>query len=339
MQRKTNTHKPSFTKLTNLGARKLGAETLACSDDFFAPMHNLLKEGRGVFIEDKYTENGKWMDGWESRRKRIPGNDWCLIRLSVPGIIHGLDIDTNHFLGNHPPFASVEGCYYEGDVSVETLMSAQTNWIPLTGKERLEAGSHNFVRISQKQPFTHLKLNIFPDGGIARFKVYGDVYKNWSLLAPETQIDLVAARNGGRALLCNDMFFSHMQNLLMPGRGKNMGDGWETKRNRKPDNVDWVVIKLAHPGTVQKVLIDTAHFKGNFPDSCSIQGCLLDEEATVEENASYWQNLLPRQKLKADTEHIFESEIKNHGPFSHIKLNIFPDGGISRLRVLGTINF
>ena len=325
-------NQPDFTKLLDLAAEKLGGKTLLCSDDSFAPMENLIKPGRGIFIEDKYTDHGKWMDGWESRRKRTPGNDWCILQLGAPGCIQGVDIDTNFFLGNHPPHASLEACCIKSD----DINWDAVEWTEILPKSHLDAGSQNFYDIDSNATWTHLRLQIYPDGGVARLKVYGEVKKDLSSMA-DTQLDLVAALNGGRSVLCNDMFFSHMNNLIMPGKGKDMGDGWETKRNRTPNNVDWVIVQLAQKGTVDEILVDTKHFKGNYPDSCSIFGCVLEEGQSVEEDLVAWQELLPKSKLCADSEHHFNKELNNKGPFTHVKLMIYPDGGISRLRIYGTL--
>jgi allantoicase len=214
---------PSFTSLLDLASEGFGGKALACSDDFFAEKENLLKPGRGIFIADKYTDRGKWMDGWESRRKRIPGHDWCIIQLGASGIIKGLDIDTNFFLGNHPPFASVEACNFEGDL-LRNIDKA--SWKEILLKSALNPGSQHFFEIKSTEIWTHLRLNIYPDGGVARLKVYGEVYKDWKSVKAIDLVDLAAAVNGAKSVLCNDMFFSHMDNLLMPGRGVNMGDGW-----------------------------------------------------------------------------------------------------------------
>ncbi len=328
------TDQPSYTKLLNLAAEKLGTKALSCSDDFFAEKENLIRPGRGIFIPDKYTDRGKWMDGWESRRKRTPGHDWCIIELGAPGTIKGVDIDTNYFLGNHPPFASLEACNASGKVSIE-----DEKWIEILPKSSLNAGSQNFFEIPAKDIFTHVRLNIYPDGGVARLKIYGEVFKNWDEVKPGEMIDLASTLNGGKAILCNDMFFSHMDNLLMPGRGINMGDGWETKRNRTPNNKDWVIIRLGHPGIIKKILVDTCHFKGNYPDSCSIEGCSItsDDEKDIFSDKIKWQEILPKQKLQADHEHFFEKEITSSEPFTHIRLFIYPDGGVSRLRLFGTV--
>ncbi len=340
------TEHPEFTKLIDLAAGRLGGKALACSDDFFAEMGNLLKPGRGIFIADKYTDRGKWMDGWESRRKRVPGHDWCIIELGASGVIRGLDIDTNFFLGNHPPYASVEVCNRPKNVNGHSELSAAdfqlTEWTELLRKSPLGAGRQNFFEIENDKIWTHLRLNIFPDGGVARLKVYGEVFKDWSLVKADEVIDLAAAVNGGKSVLCNDMFFSHMDNLIMPGRGMNMGDGWETKRNRTHNNRDWVIVKLAHQGTIHKIVVDTCHFKGNYPDSCILEGLNLDNGIPFDLSSAdlaspdlTWVEILPKVKLSADAEHFFEKEIVQHGPFTHVRLSIFPDGGVSRLRLFG----
>ncbi len=324
---------PDFTRLTDLAAARLGGQTLVCSDDFFAPMENLLKEGRGIFIADKYTDHGKWMDGWESRRKRTPGHDWCILQLGASGVIRGVDIDTNHFLGNHPPQASLEGIRHEGEI---TELEA-SSWTSLLPKVPLEAGSHNFFEISDPGRWTHLKLNIYPDGGVARLKVYGEVFKNWDQVGPDEVVDLAAALNGGRAILCNDMFFSHMNNLILPGKGLNMGDGWETKRNRTPGNKDWVILKLGAPGVIEKIVVDTHHFKGNYPDTCSLDACYSPHDLLTAEDLATapWTEIITPQKLEAHREHTFEPAVKN--PFNYVRLNIYPDGGVSRLRIWGRV--
>lgn len=324
----------NFTNLTDLAAERLGGKTLLCSDDFFAEKENLLKPGRGIFIADKYTDRGKWMDGWESRRKRGPGNDWCIIQLATAGKIYGVDIDTNYFLGNHPPFASLDAFNIK---DVDTDEYEKINWVQILPKSPLQPGSQNFYEVNDHNIYTHIRLNIFPDGGVARLKVYGEVVKDWSMVAEDEELDLAAAVNGAKSVLCNDMFFSHMDNLIMPGRGINMGDGWETKRNRTPGNKDWVIVRLAVAGVIDKVLIDTCHFKGNYPDSCMIEGCNIAADDAVDfgKNEVNWITLLPQVKLKADHEHYFEEEVNIHQPVTHVRLTIFPDGGVSRMRLFG----
>ncbi len=333
------TDSPSFTELTDLAAERFGGSVLSCSDDFFAEKENLIKPGRGIFIADKYTDRGKWMDGWESRRKRTTGHDWCIVQLGASGIIQGVDIDTNHFLGNHPPFASIEACRATSDIA-KIFDPQKAVWTEILPKSPLNAGSQNFYAIENKGAWTHLRLNIFPDGGVARLKVYGEVEKNWLNVPSNELIDLAAAVNGGKALVCNDQFFSHKDNINMPNRGANMGDGWETKRNRTPKNRDWLILRLARKGRIQKVLIDTAHFKGNYPDRFMLEGCVLakDDEFLLDtEGAVLWTPILNETKLEADNERFCEDELLTNEPFTHVRLTIFPDGGISRLRLFGHI--
>lgn len=329
----TNIPTASFAGLIDLAADGVGGKALSASDEFFAEKENLLKPGRGISIPDKYTENGKWMDGWESRRKRVPGYDWCIIKLGIPGYIKGVDIDTNHFLGNHPPYASLEACCLEDN----TLPPEQTQWTEILPKSPLNPGAQNLFAVHSDKYWTHLRLNIFPDGGVARLKVYGKVHKNWENTPKEEMIDLAALVNGARVVLANDMFFGSKDNLIRPGRAKNMGDGWETKRKRILPGSDWAIVKLAVPGVIKKILVDTNHFKGNYPDSCSIEGCLrLDiDDSTLTDPGIEWKEILPQTKLAANQEHYFENEIKSDETFTHVRLNIFPDGGVSRLRLFG----
>lgn len=324
---------PAFTRLTDLAAERLGGKVLYATDDFFAEKENLIKPGRGIFIADKYTDRGKWMDGWESRRKRTPGHDWAVIQLATPGKIAGFDIDSNFFLGNHPPHASVEAVNIPGDPTIGDWDTAA--WKEVLPKSPLDAGSQNFYECKSDEIFTHIRLHIYPDGGVARLRVYGEVFRNWDDVSADEEMDLAAAINGGKAIACNDMFFSAMGNLIMPGRGVNMGDGWETKRNRTPNNRDWVILKLAHKGNIERIIVDTSHFKGNYPDSCSIEACMSSNDDEVINNKVPWQVLLPQQKLSADNEHAFTKEVNSGNSFSHVRLNIFPDGGISRLRLFG----
>ena len=329
--------KDKLQKYTDLVSEKIGGEVLYSTDDFFAEKENLIKEGRGIFIADKYTDRGKWMDGWESRRKRTSGHDWVILKLGAHGIIKGFDIDTNHFLGNHPPYASVEAININEDMS-DWTNADELDWEEILPKSPLDPGSEHFFDINSDKVFTHVRLHIYPDGGVARFRVFGEVFKEWNSVKSDEIIDLALVNNCGKALHCNDMFFSVMDNLISPTLGKNMGDGWETKRNRTPNNVDYVILKLGHSGMVHKIIVDTKHFKGNYPDSCAIDGCYSDTDDDVLNENVTWNSLLPQQKLSADSEHHYDAEVqKNATPISHIKLKIYPDGGISRLRVLGTI--
>lgn len=316
----------------DLAQARLGGEVLYATDDFFAEKENLIKPGRGVFIEDKYTENGKWMDGWESRRKRVEGHDYAVLKLGLSGIIKGFDIDTNHFLGNHPPHASVEACCLPEGQSPD--FHDDSIWTEILSKSELAPGSQNFFEISSPQRWTHLRLHIYPDGGVARLKVHGIVQPDWENVPQEEILDFLAVQNGGMAVICNDMFFSSKENLIMPGRGVNMGDGWETRRRREPGN-DWIILSLGHRCIGETVLIDTAHFKGNYPDRFDLWGADLSTEEEVNlESYPSWKPIISQTKLEADN--ILElSNLENNGPFTHLKMNIYPDGGVSRLRFFG----
>ena len=322
----------------DLIAEALGGRVLYANDDFFAPKENLIRAGRGIFIPDKYTDRGKWMDGWESRRRRTHGNDWCIIQLATPGIVRSFDIDTNHFLGNHPPFASVEGTFIaSNEVDLEHLNASDYPWQSLLPKSLLQPGSQNEFEASSNAIVSHLRLSIYPDGGVARFRAYGEVKKDWSAVSTDELIDLGCAIHGARVLACNDMFFSHANNLILPSKGKNMGDGWETKRNRTPNNVDWLILQLAHPGYIERVVVDTAHFKGNYPDCCALSTCYSPTPIPTNPDQIDWQPLLEPSKLGPDQEHVFTDALLHYELVSHVRFNIYPDGGVSRLRLFGTV--
>ena len=318
----------------DLAAGRLGGKVIFATDDFFAAKENLIKPGRGVFIPDKYTDRGKWMDGWESRRKRVPGHDWCVIRLAVPGVISDFDIDTNHFLGNHPPFASVEALYTGRTLAADEDLLNDLKWTEILPKSALAAGSHNLFECRDAHVYSHVRLNIYPDGGVARFRIYGDVHVDWARTTPSQLIDLGSATRGAVAIQCSDMFFSNMSNLTLPDDGQNMGDGWETKRSRTPEHCDWVILRLAHTGIVEKMIVDTAHFKGNFPESCILEGCLYKGDDITSDSVT-WTALSDRVLLGADQKH--ETLCDKAQVVSHVKFTIYPDGGVSRLRLLGKI--
>lgn len=323
-------HAP-FRHYLDLADARLGSQVVAVSDEWFAPASRMLQAGEPVWKEGVFDDSGKWMDGWETRRKRFEGHDQAVIRLGVPGVLKGVDIDTRFFTGNHPPAASLDGCFCtEGDPD------DSTSWSEVLPAVGLQGDSHHYHPIDDEHPWTHLRLNIYPDGGIARLRLYGVPYRDWSSLPPGTALDLAAAVNGGRALACSDQHFGRMGNLLNPGRAINMGDGWETGRRRTPGH-DWVIVALGHPGSIEAAVVDTLHFKGNYPESCSIQAAFVEggNEARIEAQSLFWRELLPAQKLEMHQEHRFERHLNALGPITHVRLNIFPDGGVSRLRLFG----
>ena len=319
--------------LIDLAAEENGGRTLLASDDFFAPKENLLKPGPAVFLPDKYTDHGKWMDGWESRRKRTAGHDWCILRLGKPGVIKELDIDTNHFVGNFPSHASVDASWVSPFTALGEIMD-EVKWMEILSRVELQGDSQNQFAIHDEESFTHLRLNIYPDGGVARFRVYG--HPEDSVDDSSSFTDAAASENGAETLACSDMHFSHMENLIKPGIGTDMSDGWETKRRRGPGH-DWVIIKLGHICIVERIVVDTIHFKGNFPDSCSLEGCFepdTDRDAILT-NTIDWKELLPVSKLSGNQENIFSIVSNQTEALTHIRFNIYPDGGVSRLRIIG----
>jgi allantoicase len=325
-----------FTEQIDLASEKLGGAVLYANDDFFAPKENLLKPGAPVWIEGKYTDLGKWMDGWETRRRRSPRLDekfdWCVIRLGLTGVVRGVVVDTAFFRGNFPSHCSIEVCTIDGQPDVEKLLSADAVWTEILPVSELKGDSENLFAINYDRRVTHLRLKIYPDGGVARLRVYGEVVPDWKALKKrESEIDLAAAEHGGVVLDVSDMFFGHKHNLIMPGQAQDMGDGWETKR-RRGAGFDWCVIKLGSRGNIKRVEVDTSHFKGNYPESCSIEvGSGTNPSEIV------WQELLPDAKLQAHTRHVFVDELKDCGAVTHARFNIYPDGGVSRLRLYGRI--
>jgi allantoicase len=323
---------PEFVrKYVNLADASRGAVALLATDEFFAPKERMLDPAPPQFIPGKYDDHGKWMDGWETRRKRGEGFDRCIVKLAYPGVLHGIDIDTSHFTGNFPPAASIEACTTSGVIE-------QAHWTEIVPAHNLRGNSHHYIALAGQQTWTHLRINIYPDGGIARLRVYGEPVRDWSGIDHTALLDLLALENGGRSIACNDQHYGTPWNIIAPGRGKDMGDGWETRRRREPGN-DWAILALGRRGRAQRIEIDTAHFKGNYPDRCSVQAADVSggTDQSLITQAMFWRVLLPEQKLEADRVHTFEHELADLGPVTHIRLNIIPDGGVSRMRLFGFV--
>jgi allantoicase len=323
----------SFLELIDLAAARLGASAVAANDEFFAAKENLIKAAVPVWREGEYTDRGKWMDGWETRRRRDLGpdaHDWCIVRLGAKGIVRGVDVNTAFFTGNYPESCAIDGSDLPGTATPEALV--QPAWRELMPRTPLKGDAHNILAIDSAPAVTHVRLRIYPDGGVARLRVHGEVVADWDRLRRHGDVDLAAAEHGGTVVVCSDMFYGSRHNLIMPGEATHMGDGWETKRRRGPGN-DWTIVRLAAEGTIRRVDVDTRHFKGNAPGACSLDAVRLADGQPL--GGAAWHELLPRTPLQPHTRHAFEEELRNVGDSTHVRLNIFPDGGIARLRLWG----
>jgi allantoicase len=326
---------PSFTDLPDLASARLGGTVLHANDEFFAPKENLLQDAPPVFRPGEYTDRGKWMDGWETRRRREPGHDWCILRLGLPGVVRGVVVDTRFFEGNYPPQCSLDGVELPGHARVRDLLAADLPWHPLLPRTPVQGNCKNELPVEDATGrVTHLRFSIYPDGGVARLRVHGEVVPERErlvrLAARGTEVDLAALEHGGQVVDASDMFFGHRHNLILPGPPLSMADGWETRRRRGPGH-DWAVVRLGIPGTPRRIEVDTTHFKGNAPGACSLEGAAADPG----EAPSRWRELLPRTDLEPHTCHGFEAELVPLDRVTHVRLHIYPDGGVGRLRVFG----
>jgi len=315
--------------LPDLASESVGGAAISCNDEFFAEKENLVKPHAAVWKEHEYTDRGKWMDGWETRRYRpadgvAPGrdsdvHDWCIVRLGLPGVIKGVVVDTAFFRGNYPDTCALWGTTIDEPLDLRSLATA--TWTPLISRSPLEGNTANKFAVTAPQRFTHVRLDIFPDGGVARLRIHGEVAPQ---LRKRGLVDLAALEHGAVVETCSDMFFGSRNNLIKPGPSRSMADGWETRRRRGPGN-DWAIVRLASAGTIDQLEIDTSHFKGNAPALCTVEGRVGDG----------WRMLLA-SPLQPHTRHVFENELRRVGDVSHLRLSVFPCGGVARLRAWGT---
>jgi allantoicase len=317
-----------FLDLPDLAAEGLGGAALLANDEFFAEKENLLKPHEAEWRDHVYTDRGKWMDGWETRRRREPGHDWCVVRLGLPGAVRGVVVDTKWFRGNFPAEAALDGAALDGPLDLAELEGAR--WIELVPRSPLQGDTRNLFPVTHGGRVTHVRLRIFPDGGVARLRVHGEVLPDWPrLVRLGGPIDLAALEHGAVVVSCSDMFFGSRSNLIKPGRAVDMSDGWETRRRRGPGN-DWAIVKLAAPGTVRRAEIDTTHFKGNAPGRCTLE---LARVAGPPDGAA-WRPVLA-SPLQPHTRHVFDEGLRRVGVATHARLSVFPDGGVARLRLWG----
>jgi allantoicase len=326
-----------FLEMVDLASERLGGRVLAANDDFFAPKENLLKPAAPVFVADEYTDRGKWMDGWETRRRRTPGYDWCVVKLGLPGRLRGVVVDTSFFKGNFPARASLEACVAVGTPSLELLLAPAHPWTEILPESALIGDSQNRFHITSPNRFTHLRFKIYPDGGVARLRVYGEVLPDWEAAERDgLELDLAAVEHGGVIVSSSDKFFGAPANLILPGPSLGMFDGWETRRRRGPGH-DWALVRLGAPGTIRRVIVETSFFKGNFPESCSLDACRAASDARDDTAAANfdWKEIVPRSPLEADARCVFEKELRSPSEVTHVRLNVYPDGGVARLRIFG----
>jgi len=317
-------------KMINLADPRIGSKIIFKTDDFFAAAHRILKTDIPVFKDGLFDKHGKWMDGWETRRRRSKGYDYLVLKLGKPGKIFDIDIDTSHFNGNQPTHASLEGCFSR------SKPNKKTKWTRLLGKKKLGPNKNHNFKSQNKSTFNYIRLNIFPDGGVARLRLYGKIEIDKKIINHKN-INLTSVLNGASIVGCNNEHFGRAENIIAPGKGKNMGDGWETRRSRGK-NIDWLIIKFGKPGLIKKLEIDTHHFKGNYPDSCSIQTAIINKDLSnklIVKNSKNWKFILNKSKLSAHKKHVFKKFLIKRNKENYLKINIYPDGGISRIRAFG----
>ncbi|CAA91956.1 putative allantoicase [Schizosaccharomyces pombe] len=314
----------------DLISRALGGQVLGCSDDFFASCENLINPADPIRKAGVFVETGAWYDGWETRRHNTAPCDWVIVKLGPSsGRVTGCEIDTTFFNGNHAPEVSVEAAFLP-----EGNPDAKTNWTPILPKLPCGPTQRHIYRFKEipQQNFTHVRLCMYPDGGIARFRLYGNVVPVFPADL-DARLDLAHMYLGGLVVQCSDQHFGKKDNLLLPGRGVNMGDGWETARSREKGHVDWVIVKLGARGYIDDALIDTNHFKGNYPKEVILEA--IDSPDHIPGPDAQWVTILPARKLGPHMEHVFTNLQNNSTPMTHVRMIIIPDGGVKRLRIYG----
>ncbi|GAB2709894.1 allantoicase [Nocardia thraciensis] len=313
-----------WSQLPDLAVRQVGGSVVAANDEFFAERENLIKDAAPVYRPHTFTNKGQEYDGWETRRRRdgSAGPDWALIRLGIAGVPVALVVDTAYFVGNYPPEASIEGACVPGHPTVDDLLAA--DWHSVVPRSPVEGDTRNVFEVSDDRRLTHVRLNMHPDGGIARLRVHGTAVPDPQWL-DDIPFDLVALRNGGRAVACSDGFFSPPNNMLQPGISRFMADGWEMRR-RRDDGNDWATVALAAEAVPSVLELDTTHYKGNAPTRISLDGYTPAGDLV---------SLLAPTDLQPDAPHRFR--LSGDRPVNQVRLNVFPDGGIARLRLYGPL--
>lgn len=309
--------------LPDLAVRTLGGAVVWANDETFAEKENLIRPGKAVYQAATFGHKGQIYDGWETRRRREPGYDEAIVRLGAPGVVEAIIVDTGWFTGNYPPEISVEAAAVDGFPSTDELRS-EVDWVTIVPRSPVEGDTENRFKVASDGRWTHVKLTIYPDGGVARLRVLGRGRPDPKFL-DAGPIDLSSLENGGYVTACSNMFYSSPNNLLFPGPPRAMGEGWETSRRRNDAN-DWVQVRLAGESVIALAELDTSCFLGNAPGAASLKGRCDDGE---------WFDLLPRTRLQPDTRHRFV--LDHSDPVTEIRMDIFPDGGMARLRMFGRL--
>jgi allantoicase len=318
-----------FTRLPDLASRRLGGSVVHANDELFAERENLIKPEAPAYSTYTFGHKGQVYDGWETRRRREPGHDHAIVRLGAAGVVRGVVVDTAFFKGNYPPEVSVEGTGVEGYPSAAELQEAE--WEPLVPRSPVKGDAQNPFPVEAPQRCTHVRLSIYPDGGVARLRVHGEVVPDPRFL-PTGALDLAALVNGGVVTGCSNMFYSSPRNLISPGLARVMGEGWETARRRDQGN-DWVEFRLAGAGVVRLAELDTSYFLGNAPGWASLRA--VDARAADPADPAAWAELLPRTRLLPDTRHRFR--LAGGAEATNVRLDVFPDGGMARVRLHGEL--
>tara|TARA_Y100000590_G_scaffold469042_1_gene654591 strand:+ start:3514 stop:4503 length:990 start_codon:yes stop_codon:yes gene_type:complete len=312
----------------------LGTKIHSFSDEFFAAAKRVINPSPPIFKENFFDNHGKWMDGWETRRRRSKGNDYIVIKLGKPGKINLIDIDTSFFNGNQPEYAEIEGCFTKNN-NLKNI-----KWRKITKRKKIKPNTRNFFKTISSLTYTHIRLNIYPDGGIARIRLFGSIDLSLQKISDNKRINFTSLFNGSYIIACSDEHFGNTNNILLPGKSKNMGNGWETRR-RRGKGYDWLIIKLGIIGSPNIFEINTHHFKGNYPDCFSIQGILDKKNQSVNSivnKSKTWKTIIKKTKLKPNSSLKIKIDQNIKKKINYIKLNIYPDGGISRFRAFGKIN-
>lgn len=316
----------------DLAGRWLGASVVAASDESFGEKENLLLAEPAAFEPGHYGNRGEIVDGWETRRRRTPGHDWALVRLGAPGAISSVQVDTSFFTGNFPESCRIEGCGREGYPSTDELLGPESEWHEIVPRSTLRGDTHNAFTVTDPQRYTHVRLSIFPDGGVARLRVLGHIIPDPRRLDGVT-VDLTGCENGGAIVASSDGFYTSASALIRPDRPRTMGEGWETRR-RRDDGHDFVVIRFGVRGHPRQLVVDTTHFKYNASESVAVYTTAGDPLPVVE--SSDWRPLMARTRLQPDTRHLYAVDCPVESA-TCIRLDAFPDGGIARVRVLGPV--